>query len=748
MAFPKITGTGAIAMGDTVRVAVTTETPPAAQSLLTWLLDSRILLLEEWDEVSAADRDRLALSATTDELLAALVRRHLLTPFQVEAVKRGDGGDLVFGHYRLLDLLGRGGMGTVYRGEHQHLRREVAVKVMTRVADMSERLVHRFYAEARAVAKLQHPNIVTCFDAGRHFRPGSSTPRDYFVMELIPGQDLFTLVREKGPLVPHRACDLFRQIGEAIGEAHRHGLIHRDIKPSNILVTPDWQAKVLDFGLARVPTRNVTEPGTLLGTVGYMAPEQARDPHSVDARADLFGLGATMYWALTGTEPYPETGNALQDLHRRLTTTPPPVRQLRPEIPAAVSDLVARLMETDPEMRFPSARAAAAALTGFGLLLPTAAAPEDGTERRPRVLLVEDEPLIRGMMAAVLRDRYEIREAGDGEAGLAEITRHPPDLMVVDVNLPGMSGQELIGRVRALGLGSDRLGVLLMSGMLPEEALGGLALSGADDFLAKPFRPAALVSRVRALLQRRATHTGSEGVPVGSGATVRIPAAATSRPAPSAPPARATAAAETLSLTVSRLLTETNLAGDGHWGRITKCVRALAGAVADVGEYARLKDEILVDMVAAVAPVYDVGTLVLPRGVLMKAGKLDPDEELVLQTHTTVGSEVLQAVAGKLMADVPSLPLAVEVARSHHERWDGGGYPAGLAGTDIPLAARVVALVAVYEALRARRPHRPPLSHTRAVKVITTESAGQFDPVLLSAFGAAAARFEQIYQTG
>src|SRR5438874_11052406 len=174
-------------------------------------------------------------------------------------------------------------------------------------------------------------------------------------MEFIPGQDLYGLIREKGPITPHRTCDLFRQIADALSEAHRHGLVHRDIKPSNVLVTPDWQAKVLDFGLARLPHRTVTEPGTLLGTVGYMAPEQARDPSGVDARADLWSLGATMYWALTGREPYPETGNAVQDLHRRFTTTPAPVRRVRPDVPPEVSDLVTRLMDSEPEMRFPSA---------------------------------------------------------------------------------------------------------------------------------------------------------------------------------------------------------------------------------------------------------------------------------------------------------------------------------------------------------------------------------------------------------
>src|SRR5262249_1548644 len=305
---------------------------------------------------------------------------------------------------------------------------------------------NRFYAEARAVARLQHPNIITCFDAGRIRRPGP-TPlfRDYFVMELVHGLDLFALVRERGPLPPHRVCDLFRQVAEALGEAHRHGLIHRDMKPPNVLVTPDWQAKVLDFGLARMPQRNVTEPGTLLGTVGYMAPEQARDPSAIDSRADLFSIGATMYWALTGREPYPDSGNPLQDLHRRFTTTPPPVRRLRPEIPTELSDLVARLMHSDPDARFPSARTLAAALTGFELWLPTHAATDttSDSERKQHVLVVEDDDSIRGLMTVLLQDRYEVRQAENAEHALAEIVRDPPDLLAVDVNLPGLSGTDL-----------------------------------------------------------------------------------------------------------------------------------------------------------------------------------------------------------------------------------------------------------------------------------------------------------------
>jgi response regulator RpfG family c-di-GMP phosphodiesterase/serine/threonine protein kinase len=727
--------------------------PPVAQPLLTWLFDSLIVLPEEWDERPPRDRDEILALPSQELLLGRLVGRHLLTPFQAEAVRKGLGEDLILGHYRLLDLLGQGGMGTVYRAEHVRLRRQVALKVMARSIEGNSRLLHRFYAEARAVARLQHPNIVSCLDAGRVERsgPGGRT-RDYFVMEFSPGQDLYRLIREEGPLPARRACELFRQVADALGEAHRLGLVHRDIKPSNILVTLDGQAKVLDFGLARLPTGNVTEPGTLLGTVGYMAPEQARDPHNVDARADLFALGATLYWALTGREPFPETGNTVQDLHRRFTTTPPSVRRVRPEVPAEVSDLVERLMNADPDQRYPSARAVAAALSGFALWLPNRTDGDHDGERtgtRDRVLLVDDDPATRRLMAAVLRDRYDVREAEDGDAALAELTRDPPDLAVVDVHLPGLCGPDLVERLRSSMPEPDRVKVLLVSGEVPAEALGGLALGGADDFLSKPFNVSEFQSRVRTLLLRRSARAPNSAAKTATGSPIRLPATMMMRQAaPPPPPVRTLAAPEALSFTVSRLLVETSVHGEGHWNRLTRYVRALAGAVADEGEYRRLKDEAYTDLLAAVAPLYDVGLLAVPRTVLMKPDRLDADEREVIRTHTTQGSEVLLAVAGRFASEIPALPVAAEVVRSHHERWDGSGYPDTLAGTEIPLSARVVALAAVYEALRSRRPHRPPLSHSRAVKVIAAESDGHFDPTLLTAFVAAAPRFEMIYQGG
>ncbi|MDB5309398.1 MAG: prkC 8 [Gemmataceae bacterium] len=741
--FPPDTARGVALTGPETLLVSSFESP--AKSVISWLLDSLILLPEEWDELPPQEQEEFAKLNSSEELLAQLVRRHMLTPFQAEAVRDGGGDDLILGHYRLLDVLGQGGMGTVYRAEHLQLRRQVALKVIARTVEGNPRLLHRFYAEARAVARLQHPNIVTCFDAGRAARTrlgGGS--RDYFVMEFIPGEDLYALVREKGPLPPHRACDLFRQVAGALTEAHRHDLVHRDIKPSNVLVTPDWQAKVLDFGLARVPNRNVTEVGTLLGTVGYMAPEQARDPSGVDARADLWSLGATMYWTLTGREPYPETGNPVRDLHRRFSTTPDPVRQVRPEVPAEVSDLVARLMETDPDKRYPSARTVTTALTGFTLWLPTAIASPEPAARssgRDRVLVVDDEPSVRRWLALLLKAQYDVGEAEDAETALADVAKNPPDVVIADVNLPGLTGTELVDRIRAAIPDPDRVKVLLVSGAVPAEALGGLAVSGADDFLSKPFNSTELLSRVRTLLLRRGSRAAGHGQADAAGR-----AGMPHRPVEQHSAVHPTAAAEALSYTISRLLVETNLAAEGHWARVIRYVRALAGGISDQGEYTRLTDPAYLDLLASVAPIYDIGLLAIPRTVLMKPDKLDQDERSVVQTHTTAGAEVLMTVAGKYAADVSSLPMAAEVARGHHERWDGTGYPDMLTGPEIPLSARVVAVVAVYEALRARRPHRPPLSHARAVKMITTECPGQFDPAVVAAFISVSSRFDQIHQ--
>jgi response regulator RpfG family c-di-GMP phosphodiesterase/serine/threonine protein kinase len=748
-----------------------------ATHLLAQLLDLMVLLPEEWDELPEIIREELIRTDRVADLLTRLVDKQLLTQYQAKTVGKGKMNDLVVGHYRLLEPVGRGGMGVVYRAEHLHLRRPVALKLMSVDFEDDPRLLSRFFLEARAVARIRHPNLVGCLDAGRHQSGDKEPARSYYVMDLIPGQDLLSLVKAVGPLPIQRAADVFRQVADALAEAHRHRLIHRDIKPGNIFVTPDWQGMLLDFGLALHPNRQMTEPGTLLGTVGYMAPEQALNPSGVDARADLFSLGAALFLALSGREPFPETGSAINDLTRRLTASPPRVRSIRPELPSELDDLIFRLMDPDPERRYPSASAVAAALTPFQRWrsapvegLGNGTHKTSGLAPRSRVLVADDEPGLRHMIRDLLAGECDCVEAVDGTDAWAKIRAERFDLAVVDLSMPGMDGFGLISRVRSCESAGDML-LLMMSGLAPTEALGGMLLDGADDFIQKPFKPAELRGRVRGLLARRkitrpstngtsANHSLANGERA-RGDTMRIAACDLTRtPAPSSELVELefargeigltspwdSLASHAMGATVSLVLQEGNHVSRGHSSRLPQYLRVLAAACIARGEYARLHDSAYLDILAAALPLHDLGHLVLPTDVVQKSSRLTADERMVVQTHCTVGSEVIVQIAAKYASGMPFLTLAAEVIRGHHERWDGQGYPDMLGGTDIPLSARVAALVTVYDALRSRRPYRPGLTHPRAVRVILEEGIGQFDPTLAVAFKQAAAQFDQVFQ--
>ena len=709
---------------------------------LAALLDTSIVLAEEWDELAPLGKALCCESPSAEELIERLIDHSLLTAYQGELIKAGREDEIIVGSYRLLQPIGRGGMGIVYLAEHCHLRRRVAIKMTAHFADMHPRMTHRFFAEARSVARLQHSNIVACLDAGRHTHPNSTKPvTDYFVMEYVPGQDLDALVRNSGPLPVHRAADIFRQIADALAEAHRHGLVHRDLKPSNIIVTPDWQAKLLDFGLALHPRHALTEPGTLLGTVGYMAPEQARDPHSVDGRADLFSLGATLFWALTGKDPYPETGNPLADLSRRLTAAPPDVRVARPELPADVAELVTLLLQVDPDKRYPTASSVSTALQPFTRwVAPSSQILETGSTKQVQVLVVDGDDMSRGFVSTLLEGEFAVNPIKTGTEALRALEQKPYDLIVLDATPVGCSAQDLISTARRLHPDHSMM-ILVASGTLPVAALSGLVAVGADDFMTKPFTPTELRSRVRALMNRRDTvHSRRFTME-----TMRIGANGLHRASPTAAMTASANPWDLMTVTISRLVVEAGFLAPGYRSRIARYVRAMCQTVETTGEYLRLKDPSYVNLLAASAALFDIGLLVIPGGLPLKPGKLDSDERQVLETHPTAGGEILMGLAEKFPSETGCISLAAELARSHHERWDGTGYPERLAESDIPLSARLVSLASIYDSLRSRRPYRPAVTHTRAVRVLTHECVGRFDPAILNAFVAASARFEQIY---
>ncbi len=267
-------------------------------------------------------------------------------------------GSTLGGRYRLLELLGQGGMATIYRARDAQLERDVAVKLLRPEFGKDPDFLARFRDEARAAASLNHPNIVAVFDFGED----ASGP--YIVMELVDGQDLGAILRENGPLAPRQAARVSVEVAKALHAAHVRGIVHRDVKPSNVLVGRDGRVKVADFGIARALAESqLTMPGVTMGSVHYFSPEQARGEPATVA-SDIYALGIVLFETLTGQRPFSGDGAAAVAL-ARLTTTPPRPSSLRAGVPAQLDTVVQRAMALDPAARYATAAAMASALEGY-----------------------------------------------------------------------------------------------------------------------------------------------------------------------------------------------------------------------------------------------------------------------------------------------------------------------------------------------------------------------------------------------
>jgi serine/threonine protein kinase len=262
--------------------------------------------------------------------------------------------------------LGEGGMGRVFKARHLRMGRLAALKVIRKEKLASRNALRRFQREVRLAARLDHPNVVHAYDAGQ---VGST---HYFVMEYVEGTDLYRLVQKRGPLPVALACDYIRQAALGLQHAHECGVVHRDVKPHNLMVTPTDRVKVLDVGLAlsaETAAEGLTRPGVALGTVDFLAPEQVTDPSSADARADLYGLGCTLYFLLTGRVPFPARAK-VQKLLAHLGQEATPVNKIRPGVGPGVSAVVERLLAKRPDDRYPSAAALAEELERLAPSLP------------------------------------------------------------------------------------------------------------------------------------------------------------------------------------------------------------------------------------------------------------------------------------------------------------------------------------------------------------------------------------------
>jgi serine/threonine protein kinase len=310
------------------------------------------------------DRDQLRSALRTVPLEARndpnaladhLVRNGKLSRFQANKLLRGTALGLVLGPFHVLAPIGKGGMSTVYLAKDTRSDLLVALKVLPpKRAREEQRMLARFRREMEMSQRVAHPHLAWTYEVG--VQHGVY----YIAMEYIPGLSLYRLVAEQGPLEVSRAARLFAEVASALDHAHTQGLIHRDLKPSNILITPHDHAKILDLGLALVQGEEggdrevVGGQGYVVGTMDYIAPEQADDPTGVDPRCDIYALGCTLYYALTGRPPFPG-GTKKDKIDRHRTEEPPPVPQFNPAVPPGFIGVLRRMMAKRPADRFGSA---------------------------------------------------------------------------------------------------------------------------------------------------------------------------------------------------------------------------------------------------------------------------------------------------------------------------------------------------------------------------------------------------------
>jgi serine/threonine-protein kinase len=354
-----------------------------AVELLQWLDANSFLTVSQVDEL------RLQISSFADghALAKELIRRDWLTAYQVNQILQDKGASLIVGANRLQQRIGEGAMGQVFKAWNTRLGRTVAVKMIHKEHVTNQRAMDRFQQEMRSVGQLHHPNVLLVRDAGE------CAGRPYLVMDLIEGADLSKRVKKEGPLPVALAVKFTHQAALGLQHAYERGVVHRDIKPGNLLLTTAADGaplvKIFDFGLSRLDgdtynAARLTHAGKLIGTVDYMAPEQAEDAHTADTRADIYSLGCTLYFLLVGKPPFPGASIA-EKLAARMIGTPPSVRQLRPEVPAGLDAVMQRMMARQPDERYATPQEAAEAMIPFTRLL----AGEDVTATLTQTEIVE-----------------------------------------------------------------------------------------------------------------------------------------------------------------------------------------------------------------------------------------------------------------------------------------------------------------------------------------------------------------------
>ena len=348
------------------------------------------------------------------------------------------------------------------------------------------------------------------------------------------------------------------------------------------------------------------------------------------------------------------------------------------------------------------------------------------------ILIVDDHPENLSIIGELLQPSYAVRAANSGERALRLAEMLPqPDLILLDVMMPGMDGYEVLSRLRETPA-TAAIPVIFLSALNSSEDEERGLLQGAMDYITKPIRPAILMARVRTQLELKQARVLMRDRNEWLEAEV------------------ARRMAETLRIqdvtihALARLAETRDLETGNHLLRTQAYVRVLGRRLQTHPRFAAQIDDDYLAMLAKSAPLHDIGKVGIPDSVLLKPGKLSPDEWTVMKTHAQIGADAISRAESDVAHPVAFLQLAKQIARSHHERWDGSGYPDGLAGEAIPLPARLMALADVYDALISRRVYKPAFSQELACSMILVERGRQFDPAVVDAFADGVAEFQAI----